>query len=188
MAGCGKRLKNAQWFFWCGETDMGQTPPALCTECGGSFILHPKEKTKICRAYLAAGWFSDKQENSRLEIIKALTNAGLDFYSPKEDGLYVPGKTDPQDVFNENVDQIKACDFVIASTEGKDVGTLFECGMAHILKKPIVYYWKGEGKFNLMLGQSAVAVCRRPEELKSYFNTIAMMGKLIKVPFIGDVE
>jgi hypothetical protein len=38
-AGCGKRLAPGQWFEICGETDMGQTAPALCTECGGPFRL-----------------------------------------------------------------------------------------------------------------------------------------------------
>lgn len=39
MSGCGKPLKRGQWWQFCGETDMGQTAPALCTECGGEFIL-----------------------------------------------------------------------------------------------------------------------------------------------------
>lgn len=37
--GCKKRLAEEQWFRFCGETDMGQTAPALCTECGGEYKL-----------------------------------------------------------------------------------------------------------------------------------------------------
>lgn len=37
--GCGCVLKQGQWFRFCGETDMGQTAPVLCTNCGGEFIL-----------------------------------------------------------------------------------------------------------------------------------------------------
>lgn len=33
--GCGAKLAPGQWWNFCGETDMGQTPPVLCTECGG---------------------------------------------------------------------------------------------------------------------------------------------------------
>lgn len=40
---CGKLLKEGQWWHFCGETDMGQTPPALCTECGGRFELASPE-------------------------------------------------------------------------------------------------------------------------------------------------
>ena len=35
--GCGEKLADGQWWSYCGETDMGQTEPALCTECGGNF-------------------------------------------------------------------------------------------------------------------------------------------------------
>lgn len=31
--GCGKRLAAGQWWSFCGETDMGQTTPALCEKC-----------------------------------------------------------------------------------------------------------------------------------------------------------
>ena len=35
--GCGYSLIGGQYFTYCGETDMGQSKPALCTNCGGSF-------------------------------------------------------------------------------------------------------------------------------------------------------
>lgn len=41
--GCGCVLKQGQWFRFCGETDMGQTAPVLCTNCGGEFILEENE-------------------------------------------------------------------------------------------------------------------------------------------------
>lgn len=37
--GCGKKLAKGQWYSFCGETDMGQTIPALCVECGGELKL-----------------------------------------------------------------------------------------------------------------------------------------------------
>lgn len=37
--GCFKSLAAGQWWTFCGETDMGQTPPVLCTECGGQYKL-----------------------------------------------------------------------------------------------------------------------------------------------------
>lgn len=37
--GCGKTLEPGQWWNFCGETDMGQTTPVLCTECGGDLKL-----------------------------------------------------------------------------------------------------------------------------------------------------
>lgn len=38
--GCFKSLAPGQWWMFCGESDMGQTPPVLCTECGGQYKLH----------------------------------------------------------------------------------------------------------------------------------------------------
>jgi hypothetical protein len=32
-SGCGARLAPGQYWTFCGETDMGQTLPALCTRC-----------------------------------------------------------------------------------------------------------------------------------------------------------
>ena len=47
--GCGKRLAQGQWWAFCGETDMGQTLPALCTDCGGEYLLatYSSQYTKI---------------------------------------------------------------------------------------------------------------------------------------------
>lgn len=36
---CGRLLAPGQYWVFCGETDMGQTGPALCTQCGGEFRL-----------------------------------------------------------------------------------------------------------------------------------------------------
>lgn len=38
MSGCRTKLAPDQWWSFCGETDMGQTAPALCTACGGEYI------------------------------------------------------------------------------------------------------------------------------------------------------
>ena len=37
--GCNAPLADGQYFSFCGETDMGQTAPALCTKCGGEFVV-----------------------------------------------------------------------------------------------------------------------------------------------------
>ena len=41
---CNKLLKEGQWWHFCGETDMGQTAPVQCTECGGQYELASPEK------------------------------------------------------------------------------------------------------------------------------------------------
>lgn len=38
MSGCNAKLAQPSWWNFCGETDMGQTAPVLCTECGGEYL------------------------------------------------------------------------------------------------------------------------------------------------------
>jgi nucleoside 2-deoxyribosyltransferase len=140
------------------------------------------------RAYIAAGWFSPEQEKARQEVLKACKDAGITVYSPKEDFLYVPGETSASEVFEENLRHINDCDFMIASTEGKDMGTIFECGYAFAQSIPIVYYYKGQGNFNLMLSESGSVVCTVYEQL---FITLkdAAVNHFIKVrKYKGHVE
>jgi hypothetical protein len=49
--GCGKKLAAGQFWSYCGETDMGQTAPALCEECW-SLGLCQKEPFTLARIHL----------------------------------------------------------------------------------------------------------------------------------------
>lgn len=50
---CNKPLAPGQWWHFCGETDMGQTPPAECTECGGRYILkEAKDSERLVKEML----------------------------------------------------------------------------------------------------------------------------------------
>jgi nucleoside 2-deoxyribosyltransferase len=121
------------------------------------------------KVYVASGWFTPEQEKARKEILRALNKFQVEFYSPKEDCLAKPddGGDVLQSIFKENVDQIRESDYIVASTVGKDMGTLFECGYAHALEVPIIYYAPGlEGNFNLMLARSAHNVATSVEELE----------------------
>lgn len=140
------------------------------------------------KAYLASGWFTEEQEQARLEVLAALKDAGIDVYSPKEDLLYVPGQTEAHEVFSENIMQLSSADLVVASTEGKDMGTIFECGAAFVLNVPIVYYYKAGGKFNLMLSESAIAVFSDQNKLKNYLTNCENSGIINHVPYTGEKE
>jgi len=50
--GCGQTLAKGHWWGYCGETDMGQTLPVLCTECGGEYILakDAEEEKKLIKS------------------------------------------------------------------------------------------------------------------------------------------
>ena len=140
------------------------------------------------KAYVASGWFSDEQESARQDIITALKIANLDFYSPKDDFLYEPGKTSPQEVFEENINQIKKSN-IIVSTVGKDMGSIFESGVSFVLRKRIVYYWpRGKGKFNLMLSQTATAVFTEALPLSLYLTGAVRLGYFPIIEYKGEIE
>jgi hypothetical protein len=48
IEGCKRKLAPGQYWSFCGETDMGQSLPALCTECGGEYkLLDPKPTDSV---------------------------------------------------------------------------------------------------------------------------------------------
>jgi len=141
------------------------------------------------KAYCASGWFSPAQEQSRLDVISAILESGMTVYSPKDDMLYAPGEQAPSDVFLENCRQIEDSDLVVVSTEGKDLGTIFEAGFAHAINVPIVYYWKGgTGKFNLMLAESGTATFTNKDELTQYLCMCQQNDDVFKVDYQGEQE
>lgn len=112
----------------------------------------------------------------------------MDFYSPKDNGVYKPGD-DPKKIYDTNVHEIEQADIVVVSTEGKDMGTLFEAGYATALGIPVVYYWGSTGKFNLMLAGSAQAVFQDEMELYEYLDMCDRENEILPYgTFICEVE
>ncbi len=123
----------------------------------------------MTKAYIAAPFFNEKQVTS-IEIIKdCLIKENYDFFSPKDhnpitsNASYFVQKRG----FEENVKAVNSSDVMIAITDDKDMGTLFECGYAFCKKVPIIYvaFSLGENPFNLMLAHSSYAVCKTKEEI-----------------------
>lgn len=127
------------------------------------------DSTKLVTAYLASGWFNDEQEKARKEILEVFENNGISYFSPKDEVLIKPNATheERQAAFKADTEVIKHCDFMIASTVGKDMGTLMEMGMAYAWETPfIVYFPAPKGTpCNLMISESAYAVAQSKEEL-----------------------
>jgi nucleoside deoxyribosyltransferase len=140
------------------------------------------------KAYVAGGWFTPEQEIVLADLKAACMFAGYDTYYPKEDLLYVPGKTKSKDVFNENLNQLQECDVVVASTMGKDMGTIFECGYAYSINKPIIYYYPSKDKFNIMLSESSVAVFQYLPDLITYLRDSIHLKGFKRLKYIGEKE
>lgn len=135
--------------------------------------------------YIAAPFFNPDQI-TRVELVKSILDSkGLTYFSPKDDSA-VSNINDPEQrkrVFALNHESISASRSVIAITDGKDTGTIWEAGFAFAKDIPVIYvaFTLGNAPFNLMLAESGVAACRTVEELKT-----AIDGN--KIYYKGDIE
>ena len=140
------------------------------------------------KAYIAAGWFTPEQEQARVRMLATVRISGMDYYSPKDHGLYIKGVTKPSEVFGRNIQEILSSDLLVVSTVGKDMGTVFECGCAFILKIPIIYFWESKDPLNLMLSESAHYVARDVVELLYYLQTTVATGVIGRKSYKGEIE
>lgn len=142
-------------------------------------------------AYIASGWFSEAQEKSRQEVLAACKEVGIVVYSPKEEAICAAdaGHNTREDIFSSNITAIRDSTFVIVNTQDKDMGTIFEAGVAYALAKPIIYYASGlKGNFNLMLAESGKAVATTPEQLVTHIKHLLAHNFIYKVPYNGHIE
>lgn len=119
--------------------------------------------------YLASPFFKDSQIQ-REEIVKTiLREHGHKVYSPKENGILTPDATDEArtKIFKENCEAIQKSRRILAITDEKDIGTIWEAGYAYGIGKEIVYYAEtlGNNPFNVMLGKSGIGIFTNYDDL-----------------------
>ena len=119
--------------------------------------------------YIASGWFNARQAEDLTIIKKTLDAAEVKYFSPMDEVICPPNADDAmrREVFEHNMFGIHHSKFMIVNTRDKDMGTIFEAGVAYQNKKKIIYVAFGlEGDFNLMLAQSGICVCRTVADLE----------------------
>lgn len=127
-------------------------------------------KNKKHDFYLASPFFNDEQLERVNFVNTKLRELGYKVWSPSHDGKIVKpreGLNIQKRIFNLNCIMIRQAKYVFAITDGKDVGTIFECGYAFGKHIPIIYFAETlkDGKFNLMLAQSGIKVILKREDL-----------------------
>jgi nucleoside 2-deoxyribosyltransferase len=136
------------------------------------------------KCYIASGWFNPTQQADLFDIKHALECYGVEYFSPKDECECPPdaGQQQQNDVFLANHHAIYLCDFIVVNTRDKDMGTLFEAGVAFEMGKPIIYFCEGlDGPFNLMLAQSGIAVATNQQELRNHIRAISKDIKYISL-------
>lgn len=131
---------------------------------------------KACRVrefydfYLASPFFNNEQRERMALVLDTLRDRGYTVYAPFEHGI-VAAEEDSDTIyktFMSNVEAIQSSHRVLAITDGKDMGTIWEAGYAYGIGKPVVYYAETLGKnpFNLMLSESGVGIFKSYDALR----------------------
>lgn len=132
----------------------------------------PLSKGKNHHAYIAAPFFNPDQVTRVALVETLLEKHGLTYFSPRKQSAIGPISSPEvrKQSFEMNIDGIEDSEFVIAITDGKDMGTIFEAGHAYASDIPVIYvaFTLGkDGMFNLMLAESGKAACKTVEELEA---------------------
>lgn len=136
---------------------------------GGMFYPVPQRKD-VYDFYLASPFFNDEQRERMALVLDTLRDRGYVVYAPFEHGI-VAAEEDSDTIyktFMSNVEAIQSSHRVLAITDGKDMGTIWEAGYAYGIGKPVVYYAETLGKnpFNLMLSESGVGIFKSYDALR----------------------
>lgn len=114
--------------------------------------------------YLASPFFNPEQVERMNKVLDILRRYNYKVYAPMEHGVVKADDTKEfaNLVFKENCRAINNSLKVIAITDGKDMGTIWEAGYAYGRGIPVVYYAEtlGDNPFNLMLAESGIGIYR----------------------------
>lgn len=154
------------------------------------------KQMKKLKVYLAAPWFNEEQSERELRIKNKLKELGFNVWSPRDESKINPTADKESRVksFNDNVNNIKDAHVIFAITDGKDIGTIWETGVAYGLntQRPksldikIVYYCETlppNANFNLMLAESGDVVITDFEDLDNLKEYLEK-GK----EYVGNIE
>ncbi len=112
--------------------------------------------------YLASPFFNEDQIEREERIKNLLRTYGYKVYSPREHGVVgnLSDSVAVQETFNSNVEAINNSKKVLAITDRKDMGTIWEAGYSYGKGIPIVYYAEtlGDNPFNIMLSESGIGI------------------------------
>lgn len=121
--------------------------------------------------YLASPFFTFEQQKRLEKVAKVLRDNNYSVYLPSEHSIVkLDSDSDfVKKVFDSNVDAINNSKAVLAITDEKDMGTIWEAGYAYGKGIPVIYYAEtlGLNPFNIMLSESAKGIYTDINELKT---------------------
>ena len=124
----------------------------------------------MLKCYLASPFFCEEELNNVKKIEKALGNAGINYFSPRSEGVLV-NMTDEErrakfeDIYNSNIKNMNNCTIMIANIDDYDPGTIYELGFMSKSSKPIFSFSGKDYGLNVMLRQSVMCHNTKIENL-----------------------
>lgn len=140
------------------------------------------ESLKYPFVYIAGPFFNPDQIRVIEDIKQILDLANVRYFSPKDECLFQPGQTTPEEILDQNIQALKDTDLLLCVTDGKDPGTMFEAGWCYAIGIPIIYIWldgKPGQKFNLVLAASG-SVVRSMQQLRNALAEIYTTGDFVR--------
>lgn len=124
------------------------------------------------KIYFAGPFFNPTQIEEHSRIYDVIKN-NYDVFNPKLAAIVSTSDSADRmvDILLGNINALNECQIVVAITDTKDMGTIWETGYAYSCKKPIIYYCEtlGNAPFNLMLAKTGL-VARNEKELVELLN------------------
>lgn len=158
---------------------------------------------KEISVYLAGPFFNEQQLATVKMLENYLESRGYKVYSPRRDGVAVPGQAtynDREQIFKSNVEHTTQSDLIVAVIDDRDTGTSWEmgCRYGYWLSKveelqkmnihqhhelsqlsteaPIITFTAHDYGVNLMLLHSILQHCRGVEELGKFLDIVDEVG------------
>lgn len=154
----------------------------------------------LSKVYIAGPFFNDEQVKLITAIETLFNSMEIKYFSPRSFGVL--GEMDQdlrakmtRDIYRKNIEEIDACDVMLAVIDDRDVGTIFEIGYAAALRKLYTEEF-GEMRFiitisnkgygmNVMLRESIDAHLHGLSHLRECIN-LALSGELDGKKFMAD--
>ena len=120
--------------------------------------------------YLASPFFNESQKERENEVKTILRSYNYNVYAPMEHGIVgsLSSHSFVKNIFDSNIEAIKNSKYVLAITDEKDMGTIWEAGYAYGIGKPVIYVavTLEDKPFNIMLSESGIGIFKSYDSLK----------------------
>ena len=111
------------------------------------------------KTYIAAPFFTKDQLDFVIELENAFDSVGLDFFSPRSEGLLVNMSKEEREqefknIYKSNISHMEECDIMIAVIDNWDTGVCVEIGYYTKSKKPIFTISNMDYGLNVMVREA----------------------------------